>query len=321
MHHILLDVTSEDLHDALADYLIEFKDDDLALVFEDGKGGRVKTVADWELVVFETPDQTVCIFPVNEVMYEESEATPKSMVKAYREFVQEWKEHPQIVQRFQEHVAKHMDPELWIVELPALLIEDVRTELQTKQGPETVRVRSFVFKKEGVNNDVVRFDVRSVHMLCNSILDMDHLLDSLKPSAMVNVLMTVFEKEGKVVAIRVTKLRGGARAEIKGAYACSKGFGALIQNWTENLIREKETMIFPQVSATRRPVTFKLAAVPSAVGFWKHVGFQETGKLDKEKHAILEKRLYPEDATSFVATKRRPSASPGEITSKKRTRM
>lgn len=313
---VIQDVSGEDLHEFLENYGIEFDDVELVETFNDQNGGTIKELKVFELTLYDTDSQTVCIFPVDDVAYDDVDK--KVMVQEYKDFMTEKEDHPELVRLFDERVSEVIDPEVWIVEMPAILIEDMDEFVPTKDGRhELLHIRSYVFKKGYKGGEVVRFNVRAVHALCNALIDMDHLIDSLKPTASVNVLMTVFEKAGKVVAIRVTKLRGGAHAEIKGAYACSKGYGMLIQAWTENLIRLQDAGIFPAISATKRPVAFKLAALPTAVGFWKHVGFQETGKLDKEKHVILEKRILPSDEVSAVtATSKRKHRSPSEVSSR-----
>lgn len=313
---VIQDVSGEDLHEFLENYGIEFDDTDMIETFNDKKGGIMKELKEFELTVYDTENQTACIFLLDDVAYYEFDK--KGMVKDYKDFISEKEDHPELVRLFDERVSAVIDPEVWVVELPALMIEDIEEFMPAKDGgQERLRVLSYVFKKGYRSGDFVRFNVRAVHSLCNTLIDMDHLIDSLKPTASVNVLMTLFEKAGKVVAIRVTKLRGGARAEIKGAYACSKGYGTLIQAWTENLIRLQDANIFPSLSATKRPVTFKLAALPTAVGFWKHVGFEETRRVDKEKNIILEKRILPSDEVSAVtATSKRKHRSPGEVSSR-----
>lgn len=306
MKYVIHEV-DDDLRMELAEnFGIEFDDADLITTYEDDDEGSIRTVPALNLTIFDAGNHTIAVFPIDESIYETLD--PSEMLDIFKAFVKEYDEHPKVVVEFQKLTKQVMEPEVWIVHIPALLLEDTQHGFTTKQGPQQVRIRSYLIKHDQTQDQVsipasrtrtfprpdnIRFDAHAVHTLCNNAIDFAYLMKSLKPSAMVNILFTVFEKDDLVVAIRVTKLRSGPRAEIKGAYACSKGFGTLIQEWTENLIRQHNDTLFP-TRPENRPVTFRLSALPSAVGFWKHVGFQATGERDKEGQEILEKRIFPE---------------------------
>lgn len=309
MKYIIHEV-DDDIHEELGLYGVDFDDSDIVAKFTSRKEGSIHEVPDLNVTIFKTDDHTVAVFPIDDSVYDTVDTY--EMREVYRKFIDDYDGYNHVVSQFQVLTGKVIDPEVWIVSIPATLLEDTLHTFQTKQGPQTLRVRSYIIKKsDTVPKDAIRFDTHAVHALCNNALDFDYLQDSLKPSEMVNVLVTVFEKDDIGVAIRTTKLKSGSRAEIKGAYACSKGFGTLIQGWTENIIRTYDDVLFPTSVAGNKPTTFRLSALASAVGFWKHVGFQSTGKFDKDGQEILEKRIYPE---AIIGTKRKMSRSPSSST-------
>ncbi len=282
------------MREELEQYGIDFDDADLITTYasEDDMEGSIREVPDLHLTIFDAANHTVAVFPVDDDIYETLDTS--MMLDIYKDFIGEYDSYKHVIGKFQTLTEKVMDREVFIVSIPAALLEDIQHMFHGKAGPQQVRVRSYIIQKTArPQNDAIRFDTHGIYTLCNNVIDFAYLLRSLKPSTAVNILVTVFEKDDKVVAIRTTKMRSGARAEIKGAYACSKGFGTFIQKWTEDLIRTHGDALFPTPLHDQRPVTFRLSALPSAVGFWKHVGFQSTGQIDKEGQEILEKALYP----------------------------
>lgn len=296
MKYIIHEI-EDDAREELAQYGIEFDDADLITTYAsvNDEDGSIREVKDLHLTIFDAANRTVAVFPVEDVIYDGLDTT--LMLDIYKDFIGEYDGYKHVVGKFQTLTQEVMDPEVFIVSISAALLEDLSHSFQTKAGSQQVRVRSYIIQKNPKpthpHTAAIRFDTHAIHSLCNNAIDFAYLLRSLKPSSAINVLVTIFDKDDKVVAIRTTKMRSGARAEIKGAYACSKGFGTLIQAWTEELIRTRGDALFPFPLPDHKPVTFRLSAIPSAVGFWKHVGFHATGEIDKEGQEILEKALYP----------------------------
>lgn len=311
MKYIIYEVEN-DMQEELGQFGLDFEDSDIVTTFSSEDDGYILEVPEHKLTIFKTLNHIVAVFPVEDHIYETVDTY--QMLHTYAAIIEEdYHDYTHVVGTFQTLTGKVIDPEVWIVSIPATLLEDKDHTFSTKKGSETVRVRSYIIKKDGKPNDVIRFNTHAVHSLCNNALDFTYLQNSLKPSDMVNVLVTIFDKDDTVVAIRTTKMRSGLRAEIKGAYACSKGFGKLIQDWTENLIRTHDDALFPTSVAHDKPVTFRLSALPSAVGFWKHVGFVSTGKFDKEDQEILEKRIYPD---TVIGKKRQHSPTSSNTSTK-----
>lgn len=285
----------DDVHDELSMYGIDFDDSDVSTIFTSQDDGSIKEFQDIGLMIFDIYKHVVAVFPVDDEIYQDI-ADPDAIRESYRIMINEVNIFPTVVRAFQEFAGKVMDPDVWIVSIEAIPLEDKEQEFPTKTGGrEQLRVRSYLIKKDmrGQTVDTLRFDTYAVHTLCNNVIDMTYLMDSLKSTEKKNVLLTVFEKANKVVAIRTTKMISQPRfvSEVMGAYACSKGYGKLIQEWTENLIRMQYPILFTS-SNINMPMTFRLSAVDTAVSFWEHVGFVRTGKLDKEGQAILEKPLF-----------------------------
>lgn len=175
---------------------------------------------------------------------------------------------------------------------------------------EDVTISIGTVVKEGIP---VHIDLLDIFKLCDGKLQLAYMINSIKYIASKKTLIVcAFGKNNAIRGIRVTYLsdKGGPKAFIKGAYACSKGLGNRIQQETENVIRNYFGYLFDSVKPQIRDsevyrlgkrkghaVDFELYAVPTAVGFWKHVGFEETGRT-KGLTSHMTKRIRIEDRSS-----------------------
>jgi hypothetical protein len=130
--------------------------------------------------------------------------------------------------------------------------------------------------------------------LCKTVIDSNHIVDAL---------VTLFKDEDDedVLAMRTTRINT-RNMEIAGAYACAEGYGRLLQEHTENLIRSNIHGVFTPSAHYNKPVYFTLNTLPTAKGFWRHMGFEETGVLNEEGHMTMRKRLDLSDDESVVTT-------------------
>jgi hypothetical protein len=150
----------------------------------------------------------------------------------------------------------------------------------------------------------LHLDIRSVFDLCKGGISPSYIIEALEPSENKDVLVTIFtNKASDIIGIRTTNIHRKTTYQITGVYACSNGYGELLQKYTETLIRENVRGMFAIPKSATLPVSFTLAALPSSQGFWTRIGFEDTGKKDVDGNTIMRKRMYPSDDES-TTTKR-----------------
>lgn len=235
-------------------------------------------------------------------------------------------------------VEKHVGDHVMHIYLMAEPLDE-RTE---KGKTEDYTVRSFLVR-DGHSNQAQLFklNMRDMVMSCrtpdkNGILvdgiDMMHMQEVLVPPQAPrmhsSVLVVLAYVAGKLQGIRVTLLQDhNHEYAITGKYLCAKGYGAILQQETEVLLRthfaaygvsnrgpfqaqsygvHKRTSRAPAAPPAR--TLFRLNAVPSAVGFWQKMGFHPDRDA-QGKEVILQdadgknlhpmwKDVYPADAVS-----------------------
>lgn len=208
--------------------------------------------------------------------------------------------------------------------------------LRTDNDYMPERSANIVFESFLIQNTrtghTVTIDPGVLHNLCQAKLDLKYMQETLTPGAQRSVLLViVYEQElldrhtgafgDKVMkGIRVTKLdtRVG-KLYIEGKYACSKGYGQMIQEYTEQLLRndlaylanrrhgtqeqmgETSPHTLPKKSRKAPGVPeFTLYAIPQAAPFWeKKAHFRD---LHSRRLHKMSKTIFPEDMAD--ATKR-----------------
>jgi hypothetical protein len=164
--------------------------------------------------------------------------------------------------------------DLWTIDVYGTEIEDQKVQVATKKETSTVRVRSFKVC-HGDTKSVWRADIEVIFALCQNKINLGYLVDGMRPSRGMCIMLTVIEQVEPVPAdrlrgIRISHLR--TKTNPIGVYMCSDGLGTFLQEHTEELLRK------------RRHSVYELYAVRSAVGFWERVGFTPTGKM---KHTTV----------------------------------
>ena len=229
----------------------------------------------------------------------------------YVHFLQKALYHDEVFAKEAHELVRSMDASIAQLEFQWKPVDVHTSQVPNKAGGyDNVLVSSGTVEPAGLP---VHIDLLELYQLCDAKLDLGYLVKSVNHQlGKKTLIVCAFDKDQKLRGIRVTYLsrKGGPLAKIKGSFACSKGMGTLLQQETENLIREKFAYLFDYIreqtgdtSALRtrkRPqsvVDFELYAVPTAVGFWKHVGFKETGKK-KGNTSHMSKRIRVEDRSS-----------------------
>lgn len=307
-------VRGSKIRDILLDLELEYDDEDLELV-QDWVDASVRRIAPLDVWIYKVGALTVSIVPVTEEQLEET--IPSLVQKAYYDVLAYSDLFPRVVGLFKGKADELVHESLFQIRVPGIQLEDkVEETFPTKKGFETVNIATYLISKQYEGDQGFHFDIRAMFALCNGAIDHTHIGESLEPSKHMNILVVLFyNKDGLMVGIRTTKLYTARRAKIVGAFACSTGYGMLIQQYTEDLLRLRGDLLFPLVRPDmQRAMTFKLSALGDASGFWKRVGFKDTGKRDADGLEILEKSLYPIDEGSqlsgkVVATKRKPSST------------
>jgi hypothetical protein len=136
-------------------------------------------------------------------------------------------------------------------------------------------------------------------VLCENKIDLNYLINCMTPDKKKSLLIVLsHDKHGGLTGVRVVHLDFNSHSyEAKGVFACSKGMGKVIQQVSENIIKKlryrfdghlaelvashspnKIRDLFPVEKAfSQGKLIMRFYAIPSAVGFWKRVGFKENG--------------------------------------------
>ena len=273
--HIL--VRGSKIREILLELEIEYDDEDMVTVqeWDNASIRRIQSVGVW---IYNIGNLTVSIVPVNE---EQLEMTIPSIVqKMYFKFLEFANENPRLVGLFKSKADELVHDSLMLLHIPAIQLENQLEVVPTKKGYENVRVNTFLISESYEGDRGFHFDIRAMYSLCNSAISYKHIRESLRSSSNMNVLVVLFyTNDERMVGIRTAKLYTAGRARIVGAFACSSGYGMLIQQHTEDLMRIRGDSLFPSVPAhMKRATTFKLSALEDAAGFWKRVGFKETAR-------------------------------------------
>lgn len=296
---------------------MEYEDEDMKLVMEHGTCAMYE-INDLDVFVFRVRKKSYTLVPVNTEQYADTE--PMTILQYYFEFLTEAEDAQEIRDVFIRLSNKYIPGEVWKWHIPYDLIHSEHEYVNTKKGSDLITKRTY-FASESLQISSKDFplDIRDVHKLCKGELDAAHLFASLRPTKTNNVMINTFIHEGtkEMVAIRVTKLYKGHKGKIMGAFACSCGYGRLIQEYTEEVLSSHEHVFFAQEKS--KHFTFELAAVPTAEGFWKTIGFEPNGKQNSDGLNILTKRLRPSD--EYSPTKAATKKSPPPITSSKPKRL
>lgn len=214
-------------------------------------------------------------------------------------------------------------------------------------GKDTYTLESYIISTKKRDNAVlIDLNMRDIVLSCKTIkngnlvdgINFVHLQESLIPKretgAVHSLLLVVASVGGKLQGIRVTSLKVGEQASvIFGKYLCAKGYGAILQNETERLLRN-ELASYGTIEGISAPLQgqswdmttrdalpksvenffntpYLLDAVEGAVGFWKKMGFNhdldaEGNPVVKEQGKNLEsvypmwKQIFPAPAASAV---------------------
>lgn len=317
--YVLVDV--HDFIETLSEFGIEYDNEsfkeDVHVIKKASNGSTYSKLADLDIHIFDLANYKTMLIPVfDKAQYGDYDF--HEMRKVYFQNLLRTKEAPEIVAIFKETADRLLDPAIFKVVVPARKFEDILDDIPAKKGFETIHITSYIISEESNQKEKLEYDARIVFALCNQLISDKHVMDSLKPSKNKNILVTIFQNaRHDIVGIRTTKLISGKKADIMGSFACSNGYGMILQQHTENLIRTYEGMFFPRQVSNKKPVTYRLWAIPSAQGFWKRVGFEATEKKDETGNVLFEKMLYPDNEISVATNKRKKSTSPG-VTSKKR---
>ena len=266
---------------------------------------RIMVIPDLDIHIFQVGDTSAFLIPLH-IM---DSVSPTKVRKRYFKFLTYWVYDQEIIRRFVASVTELIPNSIWEEHIPVVPLEDHHETMEIKgKKPQKVHVTSYLISKKHLAGEslTLHLNVRDIFDLCKNTIDSKHIVESLVPTASKDVLVTLFhdEHDHEILAMRTTSIERNVFA-IKGSFACSQGYGRLIQDHTENLIRSNLHGYFtPSSHREKHPVYFTLNSLPSAKGFWKHIGFEETDKVDKEGHALMQKRLYPSDdesATTMTA--------------------
>ena len=284
-------------------------------------------------VIYESENDKLAFYPLlnvfafeghdkNVMLLVPKDQAPVSEPFAYIVFLEKALQHsdPEFVKMTHDIIKQHV-PELAHISFRwnplGRSIENV------PRKKDTVEISYGVIHPDGIEE--VRIDILELNNLCNGDLSVMYLAKSLRFYQTKKTFVVCGfgdDMEHRIQGIRVTYLSHPKNpfAFIKGTFACSKGVGAVIQKESEDAIRQHFAYLFQPIRHStvdstgvygRTPrsvsnVNFDLYAIPSAVGFWKHMGFSETGK--KRGTALqMSKSIVVEDRSSGNKKKQKQS--------------
>ena len=297
MGYTLLLENSLDLQDVLKGLHIRVSSDDIEVKYK-SEYGRIlesKFLGIYVYQIYDDYDFSAVIVPEELVKDFVSIDTIRKRYFDYSMFKDENTGY--IIQEFQKMANEKLSLSIWRIDIPVVMIEDKRESLKTRRKKaETIHITSYIISKTRVPDHVLHLDIREMFKLCKTQLEPYYIITSLEATKRRDILVTVFENEASViVGIRVTKIYNKKLYEIRGSYVCSDGYGKLLQEHTEELIRKDEKGVFSIPEIQKRSIYFELSSIPSSYGFWKHIGFEDTGETDKDENIIMRKRLYREN--------------------------
>lgn len=277
---------------------IHYAENDLNTTYENPPYGKIMNILDLDIHIFQIGETTAILIPAHLVNH----VSPSLIRKRYFEFLSLREYDAHIVYKFIELVDRLLPTHIWEVHIKVMPLEDYHDVIETRDvRKQKIHVTSYLITQKHPTELTLHLNVRDIFRLCKTVIDSNYIVDALVPSSTTDVLVTLFQDDDDILAMRATTIKSGTMT-IKGAYACGEGYGRLIQEHTENLIRSNKDGFFTVDAYRKKKIHFTLSTLPTAKSFWSHIGFEDTGKLDKEGNSIMRKRLYPSDDESVLTT-------------------
>lgn len=215
-------------------------------------------------------------------------------------------------------------PPVSTISLKSYLVVDPEDPAQV--GP----ARALSTRPKG-GEEQIELDADEVFKLCQARVDIEYVQQQAEPSETNAILLVIAYKgandKKQVVGIRATQVglhSGAATPFIHGVYACSSGYGRLIQAKTEDLLRStlapllqdrapgygtsaytlRNTRKRKALNKSKGLPWFTLFSMEKAYTYWRDVaGFEDTGKR-KGKMAYMKKDVAAPDTGSRVSQTR-----------------